>query len=941
MCHLSVGCVVTAVCGLILMSSGGWADDSGLVARYCFDEPAGETVLDQSGHGHAGRVCGAVRVPSPRGQALRFDGRDDYVDCGGPEGLQLSGDLTIEAWVRPTDLSGRNRLILGDTASLSVLRNYSLRFDAGGFFYEHGNNRDSTNAFCASLPPLNEWSHVAMVVEHPRYYLYLNGRLLQSGETAIAPRPTNGSARRIGGWGAGWFQGDIDEVGLYNRALPERVIMAHAGLAPQVRVDVQPALIYAQQRLTGEVVFNGDLPPGASVVAMVLRGETEVAREALQPVETRRGSERWRSSVEFATQSFEGGEDTLLVEVRGPAEELVAAGQGALAYPVRPPHWFRSQAGVSDEPPAPFGPVTDGYDVCGRRYALGEGPVFSQIEALRKPLLAGPMRLVSPSAVTGEVKTEYDGFARFDWTVKPHPGQSTLEGLVLEIPLLPEVARYLYTWPNAYSRQLQADYESAFQPIVWLGDEEKGLSWLCESDENWRPADPQRAVQVLRGERETVLRVTFVDQPVPLPDEGLRYTFALQATPVRPPGRDTWDQRIYADTWCAEGLGLPQRQVNGMPALQWYAKKGVRAVVIVRWWEAFAYTSPIGHEEEFRELVRACHAVGIKVLPYVGGFILSELAPEAAFAKVEMVKQPLVNYPVRAPNLTPQRGFVACPQGSWQDFLADGIARLIDEYDVDGVYLDSSASPRPCRNELHGCGYTRPDGVRSPTYPVFAVRRNHQRIYNVVKARKPDGLIDLHVSNCMNGLALSYVTSYWVGEHMPAAAFKPDVLPLDRFRTEFMGANWGVPSDMLFYTMRDYRKCCALAVLHDVPVRVDNVTQLDLQSQLWELHDRYPYKQAEWLPYWRNDGCVKVSPEGCYASLYRHDHEGVLTFVSNLSREDGEVRAELNLTKLGLTGEVSAEDALTGAPLTMQDGVLTVNLASQDWVAALIRRAAQ
>ena len=101
MCHLSVGCVVTAVCGLILMSSGGWADDSGLVARYCFDEPAGETVLDQSGHGHAGRVCGAVRVPSPRGQALRFDGRDDYVDCGGPEGLQLSGDLTIEAWVRP------------------------------------------------------------------------------------------------------------------------------------------------------------------------------------------------------------------------------------------------------------------------------------------------------------------------------------------------------------------------------------------------------------------------------------------------------------------------------------------------------------------------------------------------------------------------------------------------------------------------------------------------------------------------------------------------------------------------------------------------------------------------------------------------------------------------------------------------------------------------
>ena len=174
-----------------------------------------------------------------------------------------------------------------------------------------------------------------------------------------------------------------------------------------------------------------------------------------------------------------------------------------------------------------------------------------------------------------------------------------------------------------------------------------------------------------------------------------------------------------------------------MSALEWYAKKGVRAVVITRWWEPFAYTAPLGHEQEFRDLVQACHAVGIKILPYVGGFILSELAPEAALCKLEMVKQPLEDYPVRAPNLTPQSGFVACQASSWQDFLADGVARLIDEYNVDGVYLDSSTMPWACRNELHGCGYARADGSRATTYPVFAVRRNHQRIYNAVKARRP------------------------------------------------------------------------------------------------------------------------------------------------------------------------------------------------------------
>ena len=73
---------------------------------------------------------------------------------------------------------------------------------------------------------------------------------------------------------------------------------------------------------------------------------------------------------------------------------------------------------------------------------------------------------------------------------------------------------------------MQADYQSAFQPIAWLGDEEKGLSWLCESDQHWCNSNPQQALQVIRGDRETVLRLTFVDKPVALPTTGLHYTFA-------------------------------------------------------------------------------------------------------------------------------------------------------------------------------------------------------------------------------------------------------------------------------------------------------------------------------------------------------------------------------------------------------------------------------
>lgn len=921
----------------LTLSGFAHAANPGLVTWYSFDELAGETAKDSSGHGLDATIVGATRVPSPHGQALRFDGVKDYVECGLKDDLQLSGDLTLEAWVYPTDLSGRNRLIFGDTANLSVLRNYSLRFDLGGTFFEYGNNDDSTAVVSTTAAPLNQWSHIAMVVENPRYYLYLNGKLIQTGGVGFPLSPTKGATRRIGGWDYGWFKGDIDEVGLWNRALPEREIMEHAGLTPQQRLTVNPIMVYSKRLITGDVTYQGQLEGGASVGVAVRQAGKDVLRQELKLGETRAGSERWLGKLALSTAHFRGGDYELVAVVKGSGGKVLATERTALQYPAKPPAWFGSKAGITDRVPAPFTRVSKGYDACGRKYTGAPGPLLTQIEALRQPLLAGPMRVLTTATVTGARSQEYDGFVRFDWTVKPTRKANTLDKLVLELPLRPEVARYLYSWPKITSRALTADVALPFQPILWLGDEEKGLSWMCESDQNWNLNDREKAVQVVRTEKETVLRLTLVDAPMKMPSPGLRYTFALQATPLRPKGRDLWDEHYSCNTWYGEDLDLPNKQINGKPALQYYAEKGVKTLQVTRWWEPFAYPSPLGHEQEFRKLVQACHAVGIKVVPYVGGFLLSELAPEAPLFKQEMTKWPISDYALRVPGLKNQTGFITCQNSSWTDFLVDGVARLIDEYDVDGIYLDSTTIPWACRNELHGCGYVKPKGERVTTYPVFAIRRNLQRLYNVVKLRKPDGVVDMHVYDCMNPAALAYCTSYWNGEQMGNAPLKTDPLPLDRFRTEFMGYNWGVPADLLFYMLHDYRKCTALAVLHDVPVRADTLSDLDIQSQLWALHDRYLYKQAEWLPYWRNSGYVKVMPENCYASIYKHPQQGVLAYISNLSKQDGEVRLEFDLPKLGRKEPAAAEDALTGLKLTMQGNVLTIPLKSQDFAAVWIR----
>jgi hypothetical protein len=134
---------VVSIMALLTVTLAAYAADRGLVACYTFDEESGSVAKDSSGNGLDGTVIGATRVASPRGRALHFNGKSDYVDLGTPDKLMLKGDLTLEAWLRPEALDQRNRLIIGDTASLSVQRNYSIRFDREGLFFEYGNNVDA------------------------------------------------------------------------------------------------------------------------------------------------------------------------------------------------------------------------------------------------------------------------------------------------------------------------------------------------------------------------------------------------------------------------------------------------------------------------------------------------------------------------------------------------------------------------------------------------------------------------------------------------------------------------------------------------------------------------------------------------------------------------------------------------------------------------------
>ena len=76
---------------------------SGLIASYSFNEGSGTTVADSSGNNLSGTIVGATWTTGGRyGGALSFNGTSSYVDLGNPAAFQLSGSMTVEAWVKAT-----------------------------------------------------------------------------------------------------------------------------------------------------------------------------------------------------------------------------------------------------------------------------------------------------------------------------------------------------------------------------------------------------------------------------------------------------------------------------------------------------------------------------------------------------------------------------------------------------------------------------------------------------------------------------------------------------------------------------------------------------------------------------------------------------------------------------------------------------------------------
>ncbi len=255
----------------LLSAQAAWPADPGLVAHLTFDEGGGSIARDVTGNGHDGAIEGPVYVRSPRGHALRFDGADDLVTYGQVESMNLSGDLTLAVWVKTDSAvaAKTHRLIFGD-GGMGVERNLNLRLDGYGYLrFEWADGQRNASLLAAADLLDGTWKHVAVACDAQalQAVMYVDAAPVAEMRMPLPISKAPVKERVTGRFYDGCFQGDLDDLRLYNRALTARQIRA--------LYESQAAVQVEQSRL----VLDPKRPADRALLVATLRNYTAQERQ--------------------------------------------------------------------------------------------------------------------------------------------------------------------------------------------------------------------------------------------------------------------------------------------------------------------------------------------------------------------------------------------------------------------------------------------------------------------------------------------------------------------------------------------------------------------------------------------------------------------------------------------------------------------------------------
>ena len=168
--------------------------------------------------------------------SFTFDGNTDFVECGNPVSLQITGNITLSAWIKTSSTSAYE-IAIGKEGVVSGRRSYMLyRSGSNAKFLISKGGSVQTVTGTSTINDGN-WHHILGINNGSDIKIYVDGTLENTnvgGGGTIDNGIDNCHIGRRGGTFAqrGFFEGNIDEAAVWNSDQSSNVSTIYNGGVP-------------------------------------------------------------------------------------------------------------------------------------------------------------------------------------------------------------------------------------------------------------------------------------------------------------------------------------------------------------------------------------------------------------------------------------------------------------------------------------------------------------------------------------------------------------------------------------------------------------------------------------------------------------------------------------------------------------------------------------
>ncbi len=204
--------------------------DGGLMAYWDFDETTGATAFDSSGNNNDIALNGCTRPAGIANNGLAFNGSTDYATVPSSASLDISNAaISISGWVKldvlPSAMTGSFGPIFDSDQDAYILyldkANSELRFKV-----KDDDGDTERPGIPESMLSTGQWIHIAGVYNGDEVMIYRNGQLADHHYNTALDNLSAGQQARLGENGGDFFDGAVDELKIFNRALSPQEVRA-------------------------------------------------------------------------------------------------------------------------------------------------------------------------------------------------------------------------------------------------------------------------------------------------------------------------------------------------------------------------------------------------------------------------------------------------------------------------------------------------------------------------------------------------------------------------------------------------------------------------------------------------------------------------------------------------------------------------------------------